>query len=740
MIKVGEQTGQFIMISKIQSFGQLSLLRRKRRQLDKLIRKNKEKTKFNMKFCCPSKKKKPNFSTLRTKKQKQNEHNPCTGYNKESTKSSLNDMIANRAVKKESSISNSNAKTVKCGDEGYLKKVILSSDTSQGVLEDESLEVMYEDVDEDILSDCDDITECAEDDKRNEEDKGRTEKRDSSSDVVGYGGVGELKEVVNEEDIWGEYVERPALLTNTTVIAQSLMSQVVSGSGENVDYELVVENPTVITTMAKYTPYPTSPKIEVGYLTQVTLTCSKYVVGNSDVQDTSSRIEDLISCIGANESEGDKEHRVGHGKKEMSSSDKSWNVYSCNEDGFGETDVCVQVLFDGMRDLIGVGDDKDLLGDRYVLTDCTEDIKRSKDEKGRTGKKEPVSNAQCYGEVGDFKGLIDEEDLLRCDVELASLLTIPTVITESLLSQVVSTGRENVDYGPLVENTTDINSMAKNSPAPTCPKVENCTQSTPAFLPTSQVSIAHSEYYTNRAIQQSVSLGINEVRESCLKYMLGSRAVQDTSSRIDEFILCSVKSDKEDREGCIKNVMLSRDTSADVNSEDTAEFGEAGDLSGVGDDEDPMGDSYVFYDCTEDVKRSIEDKAGTQKKELSSYAVCCAVVGDLKGLDIPTLLTIPTVITPSKMLPTRGDNLDYDIVVKNPTDITTATKYSNAPTSPKVEVGVLAQSTLASLLTTHVPIAKRENYKLHHGCCKSQITSKQVIKKSVFYLIIEILI
>ena len=70
MLIVGEQTGHFVMIAKLESFGHLSIVRRKKRKLYSLIRRNKTKTKGNKKHCIPSRRQRPNFCILNREQSK----------------------------------------------------------------------------------------------------------------------------------------------------------------------------------------------------------------------------------------------------------------------------------------------------------------------------------------------------------------------------------------------------------------------------------------------------------------------------------------------------------------------------------------------------------------------------------------------------------------------------------------------------------------------------------------------
>ena len=73
MLKVAEQTGEFVLISTLASFGHDALLRKKKRKLRSLVQGNKKRRKGNQKMCLKSKRKKPNFSSLRNEIPKQTE-------------------------------------------------------------------------------------------------------------------------------------------------------------------------------------------------------------------------------------------------------------------------------------------------------------------------------------------------------------------------------------------------------------------------------------------------------------------------------------------------------------------------------------------------------------------------------------------------------------------------------------------------------------------------------------------
>ena len=73
MLKVAEQTGEFVLISTLESFGHEALLRKRKRKLSRLVKGNKKGRKGNQKLCLKSRRKKPNFSSLRNEKPKQTE-------------------------------------------------------------------------------------------------------------------------------------------------------------------------------------------------------------------------------------------------------------------------------------------------------------------------------------------------------------------------------------------------------------------------------------------------------------------------------------------------------------------------------------------------------------------------------------------------------------------------------------------------------------------------------------------
>ena len=71
MLKVAHQDGEFVMISSLASFGLVALLRKKKRKLQSLVQLSKTKGKGNKKLCIKSKRKRPNFSSMKNEIPKQ---------------------------------------------------------------------------------------------------------------------------------------------------------------------------------------------------------------------------------------------------------------------------------------------------------------------------------------------------------------------------------------------------------------------------------------------------------------------------------------------------------------------------------------------------------------------------------------------------------------------------------------------------------------------------------------------